>query len=124
MDELILVRPTPDAPEFSVEQIEGYLSSQRFSLRDPASGLFLLCGTGAATQYARVRILTEPDEPMPPVALIRVFAREIQIGLRADEPALAQANEFCAWLLSTFRCAVYTTEGEDISSTFQGELRE
>jgi hypothetical protein len=122
MDELILVRPAQDAPEFPVDQIEAYLSSQRFFLRDDASGLFLLCGTAAGTQYARVRILMEPDEPMPPVVLIRVYASEIQISQRADEPALAQEWEFCAWLLRTFQCAVFTTSGEDISKMFEGEL--
>ena len=122
MEELVLVRPLAGAAELPVGQVEAYLSSQRFSLRDAASGLFLLCGTPAATQYARMRILTEPDEPMPPVVLIRVDPAEIQINQRADDPALVQAWEFCSWLLRTFRCAAFNAGGQNISSVFKGAL--
>ncbi len=125
-NELLLAQPLPStgeapAPDFPLGQIEEHLSNQRFRLHDEKSGVFFLCGTSAATQFARIRIFSEPDEPMPSVVMIRLAPGEIQIWQRADNPALAQAREFAEWLLANFPCAIRTPAGEDISSALDLE---
>lgn len=119
--ELLLVRPLDGAHDFPANEIEAHLSSQRFFLRGTSENSFLLCGSAQATQFARVRILSEPDEPMPPVVMIRVNAGEIQVWQRADEPALRQAEQFTHWLLDSYSCRVFTPEGEDISNALEFE---
>jgi hypothetical protein len=117
LGELILARPAAES-NFPVDEVEAHVASQRFFFRDPASGLLALCGSVAGTQFARMRFLTEPDEPMPPVVLIRVAPELIQISLLADEPALNQGRDFAVWLLRTYPSAIFTPEGADISQTF------
>ena len=121
--ELLLAKPADAEPDFAVDEVEGYLNSQRFLLRDRATGLFLLCGTPIATQYARVRLLSEPDEPMPPVVLIRVNPREIRIWQRGMAESLVQARALAEWLIGRFQCGIFTPEGEDISASLDAEYQ-
>ena len=118
--ELLLLRPTEG--ELPPADVEAQLASMPFSLRD-ASGLFLLCGDAHGTQFARMRLLTEPDEPMPPAALVRVSAQEVQLWQRCTDEALGQAREFAEWMRSTYACRITDPEGRDYTESLDAAYR-
>jgi len=121
MHELLLAQPSESAPDLPTDQIEAWLRNQRFLLRDEQRGTFLLCGNPAATQYTRMRLLTEPDEPLPTVVLVRIQDREIQIWQRAEDSALLQAKELVQWLVTNLECRIMTPEGDDMTERLDEE---
>lgn len=107
---------TPTGREFPVSEIETWLTEQPFLLRDE-TGLFLLCGTGTSTQYARQRMLMEPDQPHAPVALVRLKPQGIAVHQRCQEESLRQAREFVEWVRDTYPCRITGPDGHDYTDS-------
>jgi hypothetical protein len=107
---------TPAEGEFPVLDIEAWLTGQPFLLRDD-TGLFLLCGDGISTQYARQRMLMEPDQPQAPVALVRLKPQAVAIHQRCSEESLRQARNFVEWLRDTYPCRITGPDGRDYTDS-------
>jgi hypothetical protein len=107
---------TPTEGEFPIAEIEEWLAGQPFLLRD-STGLFLLCGDGVSTQYARQRMLMEPDHPHAPVALVRLKPQAIGVHQRCSEESLRQAREFVEWLHDTYHCRITGPDGHDYTDS-------
>ncbi len=107
---------TPAQGEFPVPDIESWLNRQPFLLRDE-SGLFLLCGDGPSTQYARQRMLMEPDQPHAPVALVRLKPQAIAVHQRCSEESLRQARKFVEWIHETYPCRITGPDGRDYTDS-------
>jgi hypothetical protein len=100
-----------------VEEIEDHLGSRPFSFRDPNSDppMFLLCGNAGATEYSRKLVLTRPDEPYPPMALIRIKPDAVHVSNMCGPDALVQAEQFAEWLTSRYPCRIFDSQGDEYS---------
>jgi hypothetical protein len=119
--ELLLAQVPEQAPDLDGAAVEGWLRNQRYLLKDEAQGVFLLCGDAAGTQYTRIRLLTEPEESLPPIVVVRILPREVHIAQRADVPALLQAKELAEWLVGSMGCRIMTPEGDDMTDRLDEE---
>jgi hypothetical protein len=119
--ELLLAQVPEQAPDLDGAAVEAWLRNQRYLLQDDTQGVFLLCGDAAGTQYTRVRLLTEPDEPLPPVVIVKILPREVHIAQRADVPSLIQAKELAEWLVGSMGCRITTPEGDDMTDRLDEE---
>jgi hypothetical protein len=108
--------------EFPVSEIEAWLAGQPFLLRDD-TGLYLLCGDGPSTQYARLRMLTEPDQPLAPAALVRIKPQAIAVHQRCPDESLRQARKFVEWLRDTYPCKITGPDGRDYTDSIAAAYR-
>lgn len=96
----------PRTRPFRPEEIEAEVMSMPFSLR-AAAGIYLLCGSAHATQYARVALLEGSGDTYPAVAVVRVSADDVRLGQRCTDDALRQARALAEWLRRAYDCAIY-----------------
>ena len=96
----------PRIKPFRPEEIEAQVLSMPFSLR-AGDGIYFLCGSAHATQYARGTLLEGSGDAYPPVAVVHLSADGVRLGQRCTDEALRQARELAEWLRSTYDCSVY-----------------
>ena len=102
--ESLLFRPR--TIPFRPEEIEAQVLSMPFSLRAD-DGIYFLCGSAHATQYARSTLLEEPGDTYPAVAVVHISADDVRLGQRCNDDALRQARKLAEWLRRTYDCTVY-----------------
>jgi hypothetical protein len=104
----------PESGDFPLEKLRLYLSDFVFLVIHPAQkDVFCLCGNKGAADACRETL--ENGGAIPPVAVVRLTAGSVAIGLRCECAARIQAAEFAAIVLGRFRVGrIEDEEGNEI----------